>query len=149
MVGIADQHLERMGPGRQLDPRLGLAAAEMQVVLVIGDRLVQRRKVAVDDQVVVPGVVPADTRRSHPEVLKTHPDPELSAIDHGAVGRPDDIGPRILGRLPRFGGVSGWTVAASCAWTVAGMATTARAGAQVRRRAAMRTIISTSPAVAS
>ena len=42
-----------MGPGRQRELSFRLAAAEVQMVLVIRDRLVERRQIRVDQEVVV------------------------------------------------------------------------------------------------
>ena len=44
VVGIAHQQLQRVRPRRQLDQGLGLSRAEMQMVLVVRDRLVERRQ---------------------------------------------------------------------------------------------------------
>lgn len=85
----------------------------MQVVAVVGNGLVERRQVAVDDQVVVPGIVPTHPGGGHAVVLEPHADPQLAALDHGAVGRPDDVGPGILGAGIRFAGAAGWTAGAA------------------------------------
>ena len=56
VVGIAHQQLQRVPSRRQVEPGLGLAEAEMQVLAVVRDLLVERRQVGVDDQVMVAGV---------------------------------------------------------------------------------------------
>ncbi len=54
VVGVAEHELERVRPGRQLDLRLGLAGAEMQVVPVGRDRVVGVERLGyVDEEVVV------------------------------------------------------------------------------------------------
>src|SRR5258708_7961074 len=45
VVRVAEQQLQRMRSWRQFDPCFGLPFAEMQVVFVVGDRLVQRWQV--------------------------------------------------------------------------------------------------------
>jgi hypothetical protein len=49
---------------RQRDFRLGLAGAEMQVIEIIGDRLVEWRQFRVDEKVMVSGIVQVFGRRS-------------------------------------------------------------------------------------
>ena len=40
MIGVTENQLQCMRPGRKLDPCLGLAASVMQAFLVIGNRLI-------------------------------------------------------------------------------------------------------------
>ena len=56
VVRIAHQQLQRVRSRRQFDHSLRLAEAEMQVVAVVGDRLVQWRHRRIDQQVMMTGV---------------------------------------------------------------------------------------------
>ena len=53
MVLVAHQELERVRARRQLEHRLRLAQAEMQVVAVVRDLLAERREFCIHQQVVV------------------------------------------------------------------------------------------------
>jgi hypothetical protein len=49
VVSIAQQQLKGMLAGRQLNPHLGLARAEMQMFLVVRNWLIERRQLGIDD----------------------------------------------------------------------------------------------------
>ena len=84
-------------PGGSSMHRLGLAGAEVEVVAVVRDRLVQRRQVGVDQQVVVAGIGLVHACRRHAHVAQ--PEPHLEALGyHLAVVRPADIGIGVRGR---------------------------------------------------
>ena len=61
VVGVAHQQLDGMASGRQLDEDFGLAGSQVDMLLVVGNRLVQRRQVGIDQQVMMPGVGLHDT----------------------------------------------------------------------------------------
>ena len=48
VVGVAEQQLQRMRSGRQREFGFRLAAAEVQMVLIVRNWLVERRQVRVD-----------------------------------------------------------------------------------------------------
>ena len=48
MVLVAHQQLQRMVAGLERDIRLGLAGAEVQMVEVGGNRLIERRQLGID-----------------------------------------------------------------------------------------------------
>ena len=76
VVGVPQEELQSVTSRRQGDVRLRLAASEMQVVLVVRDRLVQRGERRVNQQVVVAGVRLVDTGWSHPHFLESEPNRE-------------------------------------------------------------------------
>ena len=54
MLRIPEDELKCVRSGRQLDPRLRLAASEVKVLFVVGDRLVERERfVNVYEEVMV------------------------------------------------------------------------------------------------
>ena len=63
MFVVAEQELQRMVSGRQRDFRLGLGAAEMQMVEVARDLPIKRRKRGIDQQVMMSAVGFAGARR--------------------------------------------------------------------------------------
>ena len=67
VIRIAHQQLQRVRARWQLDHGFGLAEPEMQVMAVVRDRLVQRRQRRIDQQVMVAGVLYADTSRRDAE----------------------------------------------------------------------------------
>ena len=75
-----------------------VAATEMPMGLVKGDQLVERRQLAVDNQVMVARVREVLARRRYSDVARAEPDPKLAPIDYLTVGRPNDVNPRILWR---------------------------------------------------
>jgi hypothetical protein len=91
MVLVPKQKLQRMGAWRKLDARVSFASAVVQVVPVGGDLLVERRKIGIDQQMMVSGVGNVDALRTDPHAAQAHPHPELAAVNHGTVGRPDDV----------------------------------------------------------
>ena len=56
VVGVPQKDLQSVTPFRQGEGRLCLTAAEMQVVLIVRDRLIQWREWRVDQEVVMAGV---------------------------------------------------------------------------------------------
>jgi len=74
MVEIAEQELKSMSAGRQRDRRLGLAGAEMQMIGVVWNRLVERRQRRIDQKMVVPGIgsVDAGRRNAHADQPKSY-----------------------------------------------------------------------------
>src|SRR3569832_2429749 len=67
VVPIAEQELQRVRAGRELQRGLGLTVAVVTMAVVFRDGLVQRRHVGVDEQVMMPGirVVDAGGRDAH------------------------------------------------------------------------------------
>ena len=53
MVGVAQQQLQRVRSGRQREFDFRLPAAEVEVVLVVRNGLVERRQVRVDQEVMM------------------------------------------------------------------------------------------------
>ena len=68
MVRVAEQQLQRVRSGRQREFSFRLAPAEVQMVLVIGDRLVERRQIRIDQEMMVTrvGSLGARRRDAHP-----------------------------------------------------------------------------------
>jgi len=56
MILVPQQQLQRMRAGTQGELGLGLASAEMQVIEIVGDRLVERRQADIDQKVMMPGI---------------------------------------------------------------------------------------------
>ena len=53
MVLVADEQLQRMQARPERDLGLGLAGAEVQVIEVVGNGLVERRQLGIDQQMVM------------------------------------------------------------------------------------------------
>src|SRR5579862_7066524 len=98
MIGIAEEELQGVFARRQLDAHFGLAGAEMEMVLVVRDRLIERRQVRVDDEMVMPGIGAIDAGGRDAGTAQSHAQPEFSAGNDGPVRGPDDIGGRPLRR---------------------------------------------------
>jgi len=71
MVGVAEEQLKRVLAQRKVNCCFGLARSEMQMIEVIRYRLIQRRQLGVDQEMVVAGVGLFDARRRHAHVGKT------------------------------------------------------------------------------
>ena len=56
VIFVAEEKLERMASERQRNLRLGLSGSKMQVIKIIGNRLVQRRKRGVHEEMVVASI---------------------------------------------------------------------------------------------
>ena len=73
MVLVPQQQLQFMRTGRQRDLGLGLTGAEMQMIEVVRDRLVEGRQIAVDQEMVVAYFIVSDdverSRRFYTDVL--------------------------------------------------------------------------------
>src|SRR5437660_298414 len=98
MLGIAQDQLESVLAGRQLDTCLGLACSEMKMGLVLWDRFVRIEWfVHVNQQMMMAAVlkIVACVRDTHVAQAEATP---KSAFDHGAVLRPNEIQNRILCR---------------------------------------------------
>ena len=91
VVPIRHQQLDGVPAGRQLQTHLRLSGAEMQVVLVGGNRLIEGRQRRIDDGVMVPGVGHGGPGRGDADAARTHAQPELAATDHLPIVRPEDI----------------------------------------------------------
>ena len=90
MVRVAEQQLQRVRSGREREFSFRLAAAEVQMVLVIGDRLVERRQVRVDQEMMVTRVGPLGSRRRDAHAMQ----PEMDRgfwPDDGAVLNVDEF----------------------------------------------------------
>ena len=81
---VAEQQLQRMTAGRQLDDGLRLATAEMPVLTVRWDRQARGRQPGIDEQVVMTGPLHIDTRRGNAHAaqseLHQHRTGDLGAI---------------------------------------------------------------------
>src|SRR5208282_3116006 len=90
MEGVAQQKLEGVATCREGQGGLRLAPAEMQMVFVVRDRLVQGRKRRVDQEMVVACVRLFDPGRRDAHLLKSEPNRE-GGRNVGAVHRRDDV----------------------------------------------------------
>src|SRR5262245_3117844 len=98
MLGIAEHELKRMRAGRQFEPHFGLAGAEVQVVLVLRDRLVWvERRIDIDQQMMMSGVLRRIAGSRNPHVAQPEAAPE-AAFDALSLVRPDDIQIGVMGR---------------------------------------------------
>src|SRR5271168_3059604 len=88
---ICHEKLERVLARRQLDHSFGLATAEMEMLLIVRDRLVEWRQIYVDQQMMVTGIRNERSRRRHAEVPGAKPHLKPGGMDHRAVSRPSDI----------------------------------------------------------
>ena len=68
---VAQQQLQGVFAGRQRHLGLGLAGAEMQMVEVVRNGLIQRGQVGVDQKMVVPGVRAIRACRRDPHTAET------------------------------------------------------------------------------
>src|ERR1700722_4769184 len=102
VVLITQQHLQCMLAWRQIEARLGLAEPEVKVIAIVWDRLIERRKIDINQRVVVTGVGLVDARGRDARTAESHSNPE-GALDHLSIRRPDnvDLGIRRHGRLLR------------------------------------------------
>src|SRR5262245_46822578 len=80
-----------MSTRRQFDPSFGLAATEMQVVLVVRNLAVERRQFRVDEHVMMAGVGLVDPGGCHSGPRQSHAEPEFAATDDLSVARPNDV----------------------------------------------------------
>jgi hypothetical protein len=90
VVLIREQELQRMAAGVQGDARLGLSGAEVQVVEVVRNRLVQGRQRRVDQEVMVPGIGLVHAGRRDAHVEESEPD-DRTRIDARAVLHVDEV----------------------------------------------------------
>jgi len=94
---ITKQQLERVRSKRERDLRLGLSRSEVQVIEVIGNRLVQRRQWRVDHEMVVARIDLFDAGRCYAHVDETEAD-DRRTRHVGAVGWVYEIDLRVSGR---------------------------------------------------
>ena len=97
MLRVSEQQLESMTAPRQGDGRFGLASAEMQVVFVVGNRLIRGGKVCVDQQMVMSGVRLVYSGRRNTHLLQSEVDRERGRDVRSVLGR-DDVNLRALRR---------------------------------------------------
>ena len=98
MLGVAQNQLERVLAGRQLDTCLGLACSEMKMGLVLWDRFVRIEWfVHVNQQMMMAAVLKIVACMRDAHVAQAEATPK-SAFDDRAVLRPNEIQNRILGR---------------------------------------------------
>src|SRR3954467_10303035 len=96
--GVAQHELKRVRPGRKLEQRFGLPCPEMQMRLVLQDRLLGiDGGVDVDTKMLVAGVLILVAGVGHSHVAQAEPHPE-SAADLLPVMRGDEIELCVLGR---------------------------------------------------
>ena len=103
VILVSQQQLQRVLAGRERDLRLGLAGAVMQMIEVVRNRLVERRQVGVDQQVVVTGMLAIQAGRPDTHVPQAEMDRQLGR-NGGAVLDIDEVH---LGSGRRSGGTSG------------------------------------------
>jgi len=68
VIFVTEDKLERMLSEWKRDLRLGLSRAKMQVIEIIGNGLIKRRRRDVHHQVMMAGIGFFDTCRRHPHV---------------------------------------------------------------------------------
>jgi len=90
MVLFAEQELQGVLPRRQRHVGLGLPGPKTQMVEVIGDRLVERRQLGVDQQMMVPRVRPVGPGRRYSHTAQTEMDRGLRG-ERGAVLEIDEM----------------------------------------------------------
>ena len=71
MVLVAQEQLQRVLAGLELNFRLALAATEMKVVEVVGYRLVERWQLGIDQEMMMAGIFPIGARRREAHVLQS------------------------------------------------------------------------------
>ena len=77
MILVAEDELQGVLARRQRHLGFGLAGAEMQVIEVVRQRPVERRRRHVDDQVVVAGILPVEPGRGDAHVAQAEMDGRL------------------------------------------------------------------------
>ncbi len=94
---VCEQELQAVAARRERHRRLGLSLAEVHVVRVGRDRQVERRRVGVDQQVMVAGVLHRDAggRDAHAAQAEAH---GHGARDRLAIVRRDDVELDVLRR---------------------------------------------------
>ena len=85
MVLVAHQKLKRVLAGFERDLRFALAAAEMKMIEVVGDRLIERRQLGVDQEVMMARVLAVCAGRSEAHILQ----PEV----HGELREAEQLRP--------------------------------------------------------
>jgi len=60
-----------MLPGGQVDFGLGLSGTKMQMIEVVWNRLIQRRHLRVDQEVMVPAILSVGACRRYPHAAKS------------------------------------------------------------------------------
>jgi hypothetical protein len=94
VVGVAEQKLQLVPAERERHRRLGLAGAEVQVLEVVRDRLIERRQFGIDDEMMVPGVGIGQPRRRDTHVDQSEMDRDVRR-NLVAVLHADEIHPRV------------------------------------------------------
>jgi hypothetical protein len=106
--GIAEHQLERMLAGWQFNTRLSLSSAEMEMFLVLWDRLVcVKWFIYVDQQMMMPAVWGVTTRLSHAHVTKAKPAPKRT-LHSRAIRRPNNVKKGFSGCSSSLRGRSNW-----------------------------------------
>jgi hypothetical protein len=67
---ISQYKLKGMLPGGQAHVSLSLASAEMQVCKVVWNRLIERRQLGIDQQMVMSGILSVGARRCYSHTAK-------------------------------------------------------------------------------
>src|SRR6516165_7628932 len=65
MTLVTQQKLQGVLSGRQVHFSLGLACTEVEVIEIVWNWLIQRRRLGIDQQMVVPGILSIGARRCH------------------------------------------------------------------------------------
>ncbi len=84
---VPEQQLERVAAPRQGHGGFGLARAEMQVVLIVRDRLIQRRQRRIDEKMVMSRVRLVHPGRSNAHLFKPEADNKSGGHVGAALGR--------------------------------------------------------------
>jgi hypothetical protein len=100
---VAEQELQRVGAGFQLQRDLGLTATEVSMLCILRDCELYVWKWRIDDQVVMAGILGFDARRGDPHSCEAELD-RNRACDGIAVGRRDNF----ERGLARCGGYVAW-----------------------------------------
>ena len=98
VIAVRHQKLKRVLARRQFDNCLGLAATEMQVMLVIRYGLIERRQIGVDQQMVMTCASVRRCRRVPRRSRVSRTRPELASAYYRAVYRPADIDVSVMWR---------------------------------------------------
>jgi hypothetical protein len=100
---IREQQAQLVTARRQRDFRLGLAGAKMKMIEIVGNRLVERRQIGVDQKVMVSGVGFVEACRRDAHIEQAEADHRVGR-DIGAVGGIDEVDLGVLRRgLPLAG----------------------------------------------
>jgi len=100
MIGVAEEQLKRVRPGRQAQFNFSLPRAEMEMIVVSRNGLIERRQVRVDQKMMMTRIQLVGSRRSNPHAVQAEMDCGFGP-NSGAVFQINEIH---LGVRGRWGG---------------------------------------------